>query len=52
VGVAGLFGPLQLGTVGVALAFAVGGILTVTGAVQRCPLNALLGVDTCPIDTR
>jgi NhaP-type Na+/H+ or K+/H+ antiporter len=52
VGVAGLFGPLQLGTVGVALAFAVGAILTVTGAVQRCPLNALFGVDTCPVDAR
>jgi hypothetical protein len=25
---------------------AVGGILTVTGAVQRCPANSLFGLDT------
>jgi uncharacterized membrane protein HdeD (DUF308 family) len=25
-----------------------GAILLVTGATRRCPLNSLLGVDTCP----
>ena len=27
---------------------AVGAILLVTGAVQQCPINSLLGVNTCP----
>ena len=31
-----------------ALLIVVGAILLVTGATQRCPLNSLLGVDTCP----
>jgi len=26
----------------------VGAILLVTGAVQQCPINSLLGVNTCP----
>jgi len=25
-----------------------GAILLVTGAVQQCPINSLLGVNTCP----
>jgi hypothetical protein len=50
VGIVALTGAVQLGTVGTVAAIAVGAILTVTGAVQRCPLNALFGVDTCPID--
>ena len=33
--------------VGAAL-LVVGAILLVTGATRRCPLNSLLGVDTCP----
>jgi NhaP-type Na+/H+ or K+/H+ antiporter len=50
VGIAALAGAVPLGTLGVAVALLVGAVLTVTGAVQRCPLNALLGVDTCPLD--
>jgi uncharacterized membrane protein HdeD (DUF308 family) len=49
VGIAALLQLFPLGTVGVVAVLAVGAILTVTGAVQRCPLNALLGVDTCPV---
>jgi uncharacterized membrane protein HdeD (DUF308 family) len=26
----------------------VGAVLLVTGAVQQCPINSLLGVNTCP----
>jgi uncharacterized membrane protein HdeD (DUF308 family) len=26
----------------------VGAVLLVTGAVQQCPINTLLGVNTCP----
>jgi hypothetical protein len=26
----------------------VGAVFLVTGAVQQCPINAVLGVDTCP----
>jgi uncharacterized membrane protein HdeD (DUF308 family) len=50
VGIAALVGAVPLGTLGAAVALVVGAILTVTGAVQRCPLNALFGVDTCPIE--
>lgn len=50
VGLAAVVGALPLGTVGAIAALVVGAILAVTGAVQRCPLNTLLGVDTCPID--
>jgi hypothetical protein len=40
------FGPLPqaLTAVGVAL---IGLVLLVTGASRRCPLNSVLGVDTC-----
>jgi hypothetical protein len=37
-------------TVGVpALLLVVGGVLAVTGYVQKCPLNQLFGVNTCPV---
>ncbi|AUV84079.1 DUF2892 domain-containing protein [Salinigranum rubrum] len=52
VGIAAFVGALPLGTLGGVASLVVGAVLTVTGAVQRCPLNALLGVDTCPVDTR
>jgi hypothetical protein len=49
VGAVGLLGALPLGTaVGAALLVA-GAVLTVTGATRRCPLNSLLGVNTCPV---
>lgn len=37
------------GALGIVLA-AVGGILTVTGLIGWCPLYALFGFNTCPID--
>jgi hypothetical protein len=52
VSIAAFVGAIPLGTVGSVAVLLVGAILTVTGAVQRCPLNALFGVDTCPIDAR
>jgi hypothetical protein len=52
VAVAGVVGAFPLGTIVVVVAVLVGLILTVTGALQRCPLNALFGVNTCPIDAR
>ena len=52
VGIAALVGAVPLGTLGSVVALLVGAVLTVTGAVQRCPLNALFGVDTCPVDAR
>ncbi|ADD05297.1 DUF2892 family protein [Natrialba magadii ATCC 43099] len=30
------------------LAFIAGSDLLATAIIQRCPLNALLGIDTCP----
>jgi hypothetical protein len=51
-GIAAFVGALPLGTVGGAVALVVGAVLTVTGAVQRCPLHTLLGIDTCPVDAR
>jgi hypothetical protein len=50
VGLAAVLQLFSLGTLGTVAVLAVGAILTVTGATQRCPLNTLLGVDTCPID--
>lgn len=38
------------GALGIVLA-AVGGILTVTALIGWCPLYALFGINTCPIDT-
>ncbi len=52
VSIAAFVGVLPLGTLGGVASLVVGVVLTVTGAVQRCPLNALLGVDTCPVDAR
>jgi hypothetical protein len=52
VAVAGVVGAFPLGTIVVVVAVLVGLILTVTGVLQRCPLNTLFGVDTCPIDAR
>jgi NhaP-type Na+/H+ or K+/H+ antiporter len=52
VGITALVGAVPLGTLGSVVALLVGAILTVTGAVQRCPLNAVFGIDTCPIDAR
>ena len=51
VGLTALVQLLPLGTLGAVAALVVGAVLTVTGVTQRCPLNALLGVDTCPVDT-
>ncbi|WP_372912559.1 DUF2892 domain-containing protein [Salinigranum sp.] len=51
-GIAAFVGALPLGTVGGVVALVVGAVLTVTGAVQRCPLHTLLGIDTCPVDVR
>jgi hypothetical protein len=52
VGIAAFVGVFPLGTVGGVVALVVGAVLTVTGAVQRCPLHTLLGIDTCPVDAR
>ena len=52
VGIATLVGVLPLGTFVAAIALVVGAVLAVTGAVQRCPLNALFGVNTCPMEGR
>lgn len=38
---------VSLGPVVTGVALAVGLVLGVTGAVQKCPLNAVFGVDTC-----
>ncbi|WP_380680344.1 YgaP family membrane protein [Salinigranum sp. GCM10025319] len=50
VGIAAILQLFSLGTLGTIAVLAVGAILTVTGATQRCPLNTLLGINTCPID--
>jgi uncharacterized membrane protein HdeD (DUF308 family) len=50
VGIAALLNLFALGTAVSVVVLAVGAILTATGITQRCPLNTLLGVDTCPLD--
>ena len=52
VAIASVVGAVPLGTLVAVVAFLVGAILTVTGVLQRCPLNALFGVNTCPLDAR
>jgi hypothetical protein len=37
--------------IGTAIALVVGTIALVTGAIGYCPLWALLGMNTCPIET-
>ncbi|MCP9451017.1 MAG: DUF2892 domain-containing protein [Nitrospira sp.] len=37
----------ELPPVGMGIALTVGVVLLVTGAVQYCPLTALLGINTC-----
>ncbi|MFC7135644.1 YgaP family membrane protein [Halobaculum litoreum] len=46
VAAAALFGVVALGPVAIAASALVGLVFTVTGAVQKCPLNGLLGFDT------
>lgn len=47
VGVAVLVELVDLGLAVAVPALLVGLVFTVTGFVQKCPLNSLLGVDTC-----
>ncbi len=35
---------------GVVVAYSVGGILFLTGAIRFCPLSALFGINTCGTD--
>ncbi|WP_136717082.1 YgaP family membrane protein [Halorientalis salina] len=53
-GIAALAGMLTLaeGTVGTALAviaLLIGVVFLGTALTQKCPLNSLLGIDTCPV---
>jgi hypothetical protein len=41
----------SLPPIGTGIAFAVGTIALVTGAIGYCPLWALLGMNTCPTET-
>jgi len=52
VAVVGLVGAIPVGPLVAGVALVIGLVLAVTGAVQRCPLNALFGVNTCPVDGR
>ena len=47
VALAGFLDYLALGSVVAGAALVVGLILAVTGYVQQCPLNSLLGLNTC-----
>ena len=53
-GVVGYAGPLRVAVgplpqaLTALLLVLIGAILLVTGYTQKCPINSLLGVDTCP----
>jgi uncharacterized membrane protein HdeD (DUF308 family) len=47
VGIVSLAEILPLGLPVAAVALVVGAVFLVTGLVQQCPLNSLLGVNTC-----
>ena len=42
----------SLPPIGTAIALVVGTIALVTGAIGYCPLWAILGLNTCPAETR
>ena len=48
VGLAVVFGVVSTNVYLGAALVVVGAVLLVTGAVQQCPINSLLGVNTCP----
>jgi NhaP-type Na+/H+ or K+/H+ antiporter len=52
VGAAALAGVVSLGVIPMALALAVGAILTFTGVLRTCPIYRLFGFDTCPVSGR
>ncbi len=47
VGIAVVAELLEFGLVVGAAALLVGVVFTVTGSVQKCPLNSLFGINTC-----
>ncbi|MDX1746700.1 MAG: DUF2892 domain-containing protein, partial [Halobacteriales archaeon] len=49
-GTAGLFGVVPLEAFSGAVVLVTGVVLGVTGLLRRCPMNALVGVDTCTVD--
>jgi uncharacterized membrane protein HdeD (DUF308 family) len=46
---AGTAGESTLMTVLTALVIVIGAVFLVTGAVQQCPINAALGINTCQL---